>query len=154
MESIEIAKELLIGLLERMGVKPEVDACLKEGEIFLDIKGDQKGVLIGRHGETLESLQFLINRMINKRLKDHKRVSIDIDNYQKRRVERISKMAHQLGERVKKTKHAITTKPFNAHDRRIIHLTLKEDPLLKTESIGEGENKKVRIIPLEGEKID
>ncbi len=149
MESIEIAKKILIGLLERMGVQSEVEGFLKEGNLFLEIKGDRRGVLIGRHGETLGSIQFLINRMINKKLKDHKRVVIDIDNYQKRRSERISKMAHRLGEKVKKTRHAITIGPFNAQDRRIIHLTFKGDPLLKTESIGEGEHKKVKISPLE-----
>ncbi len=143
---------LIIGLLERMGIKTEVEGFLKDGDIFLEIKGERIGVLIGRHGETLESLQFLINRMINKKLKDHKRVVIDIDNYQKRRSERITKMAHRIGEKVKKTGHTVTIGPFNAHDRRIIHLACKEDPLLKTESIGEGEHKKVKIIPIRNEE--
>lgn len=153
MESIEIAKEILIGLLKRMGIKSEVEGFLKDGDLFLEIKGDRREILIGRHGETLESIQFLITRMINKRVKGYKRVFIDIDNYQKRRSERISKMAHRLGEKVKRTRNTITIGPFNAQDRRIIHLTFKDDHLLKTESIGEGEYKKVKIIPLEDKKI-
>ena len=84
MEEIEIAKELTIGLLERMGVKTEVEGFLKEGNLCLEIKGDHEGILIGKHGRTLESLQILINRMVNKRLKNAMRVVLDIDDYRKR----------------------------------------------------------------------
>jgi len=148
LEEIEIAKELTIGLLERMGVRTEVEGFLKEGNLCLEIKGDQEGVLIGKHGRTLESLQMLINRMVNKRLKNAVRVVLDIDDYRKRRVESMANIAHRLGEKTKRTGHSLTVGPFNSHDRRIIHLTLKEDPYLKTESLGEGELKKVKIIPI------
>ena len=148
MEEIEIAKELTIGLLERMGVKKEVEGFLKEGNLCLEIKGDQEGVLIGKHGRTLESLQMLINRMVNKRLKNAVRVVLDIDDYRKRRAESMGNIACRLGEKAKRMGHSLTVGPFNSHDRRIIHLTLKEDPYLKTESLGEGELKKVKIIPI------
>ena len=148
MEEIEIAKELTIALLERMGVKTEVEGFLKEGNICLEIKGDQEGVLIGKHGRTLESLQMLINRMVNKRLRNAVRVVLDIDDYRKRRAESMANIACRLGEKAKRMGHSLTVGPFNSHDRRIIHLTLKEDPYLKTESLGEGELKKVKIIPI------
>ena len=151
MEEIEIAKELMLGLLERMGVKTEVEGFLKEGTIYLEIKGDQEGILIGKHGRTLESLQMLINRMVNKRLKNAVRVVLDIDGYRKRRADSIAQMAQRLGEKTKRAGHSLTVGPFNAHDRRIIHLTLKEDPSLKTESLGEGELKKIKIIPMKQE---
>ena len=151
MEEIEIAKHLTIELLERMGVKTEVEVVLKEGVLYLEIKGDQEGILIGKHGRTLESLQLLINRMVNKRLKNAMRVILDIDAYRKRRADSMAQMAQRLGEKVKKTGHSLTVGPFNAHDRRIIHIALKEDPSLKTESLGEGELKKVKIIPTEKE---
>jgi spoIIIJ-associated protein len=151
LEEIEIAKQLTIGLLERMGVKTEVEGFLKEGNLYLEIKGDQEGILIGKHGRTLESLQMLINRMVNKQLKSSMRVLIDIDDYRKRRVDRMAKMAQRLGEKAKRTGHSLTVGPLNAHDRRIIHITLKEDPSLKTESLGEGELKKVKIIPMKKE---
>ncbi len=151
MEEIEIAKQLTIGLLERMGVKTEVEGFLKEGNLYLEIKGDQEGILIGKHGRTLESLQMLINRMVNKQLKSSMRVLIDIDDYRKRRVDRMAKMAQRLGEKAKRTGHSLTVGLLNAHDRRIIHITLKEDPSLKTESLGEGELKKVKIIPTKKE---
>lgn len=151
MEEIEIAKQFTIGLLERMGVKTKVEGFLKEGALCLEIKGDQEGILIGKHGRTLESLQLLINRMVNKRLKNAIRVILDIDDYRKRRADSMAEMAHRLGEKVKGTGHSLTVGPFNAHDRRIIHVTLKEDPSLKTESLGEGELKKVKIIPMKKE---
>lgn len=151
MEEIEIAKQLTIELLERMGVKTEVEVFLKEGVLYLEIKGDQEGILIGKHGRTLESLQLLINRMVNKRLKNAMRVILDIDDYQKRRTDSMAQMAQRLGEKAKKTGNSLTVGPFNAHDRRIIHVTLKEDPSLKTESLGEGELKKVKIIPTKKE---
>jgi spoIIIJ-associated protein len=151
LEEIEIAKQLTIGLLERMGVKTEVEGFLKEGNFYLEIKGDQEGILIGKHGRTLESLQMLINRMVNKQLKNSVRVVLDIDDYRKRRSDNIAQMAHRLGEKAKGTGHSLTVGPFNAYDRRIIHLTLKEDPSLKTESLGEGELKKIKIIPMKQE---
>jgi spoIIIJ-associated protein len=131
-----------------MGVKTEVEGFLKEGNLCLEIKGDQEGVLIGKHGRTLESLQMLINRMVNKRLRNAVRVVLDIDDYRKRRVGSMTDIAHRIGEKAKQVGHSLTIGPFNSHDRRIIHLTLKEDPYLKTESLGEGELKKVKIIPI------
>ena len=148
MEEIEIAKELTKGLLERMGVRTEVEGFLKEGNLYLEIKGDQEGILIGKHGRTLESLQMLINRMVNKRLKNAMRVILDVDDYRKRRADSMAQMALRLGEEAKRTGHSQVAGLLNAYDRRIIHLTLKEDPFLKTESIGEGELKKVKIIPM------
>ena len=147
MEEIEIAKALTKELLERMGVRGEVEGFLKEGNLYLEIKGDQGGILIGKHGRTLESLQMLVNRMVNKRLKNSIRVILDVDDYRKRRADSMAQMALRLGEEAKRTGHSQVAGLLNAYDRRIIHLTLKEDPLLKTESIGEGELKRVKIIP-------
>ena len=152
MEEIEIAKQLTIGLLERMGVKTVIECFFEGGIVYLEIKGDQEGTLIGKHGRTLESLQMLVNRMVNKRLKNATRVVLDIDDYRKRRSDTMAQMAHRLGEKAKKTGHFVTIGPFNAHDRRIIHLTLKGDPSLKTESLGEGELKRIKVIPIKKEE--
>jgi spoIIIJ-associated protein len=154
-EEIEIAKQLMAGLLERIGVGTGVEGFLREGNLYLEIKGDREGILIGRYGRTLDSLQILINRMINKQLKRPVKVILDIDDYRKRRVETLTRMAVRLGEKAKRGGHVLTIGPFNAHDRRIIHIALKEDPSLETESLGEGEIKKITIIPKreEGERI-
>ena len=148
MEEIEVAKELTKGLLERMGVRAEVEGFLKEGNLCLEVRGDQEGILIGKHGRTLEALQMLVNRMVNKRLKNAMRVVLDVDDYRKRRAESMAQMALRLGDEAKKTGRSQVAALLNAYDRRIIHLTLKEDPFLETESIGEGELKRVKIIPV------
>ena len=147
-EEVEVAKELTIGLLDRMGVKVEVEGFLKEEALYLEIKGDQEGILIGRHGRTLESLQILINRMVNKRLAKPLRLVLDIDDYRKRRADTLTKMAVRMGEKAKSKGHPLSIGPFDARDRRLIHIALKEDPSLRTESLGEGDLKKITIIPV------
>jgi spoIIIJ-associated protein len=151
-EEVATAKELTTGLLERMGVKAGVEGFLKEGDLHLEIRGDQEGILIGKHGRTLESLQILINRMVNKRMLRPVRVLLDIDDYRKRRVETLTKMALRLGEKAKRSGHPLTVGPFNPNDRRLIHIALKEDPSIRTESLGEGQLKKVMIIPTRGKE--
>lgn len=145
-ETVDIARHLLTGLLERMGIDAEVNGSLKEGELFLSVSSNREGILIGRHGRTLDSLQFLINRMINKQAGEVVRVNLDINDYKAKRVESLTKMANRLGEKVKWSRKPFTVGPLNSHDRRIIHMSLREDPLLETESIGEGEMKRVKIV--------
>jgi spoIIIJ-associated protein len=146
-EEVEITKKLMAGLLERIGVKAEVDVAFEEGDLHLEIKGDQEGILIGRHGRTLDSFQFLMNRMVNKRLETPVRIVLDINDYRKRKTESLKKMAIRVGEKVKGKGHPLTIGPFDAHDRRLIHIALKEDPAIRTESLGEGKLKKMTIIP-------
>jgi spoIIIJ-associated protein len=146
-EEIELAKKLMAGLLERIGVRAEVEGVLKEGDLHLEIKGDQEGILIGKHGRTLDSFQFLINRMVYKRLGAPVRIVLDINDYRKRKTENLEKMATRAGEKVKSKGHPLTIGPFDAHDRRLIHIALKEDPAIRTESLGEGKLKKITIIP-------
>ncbi len=145
-EKVDIAKQLLIGLLERMEINAEVNGSLKEGDLILDIISNKEGILIGKHGRTLDSLQFLINRMINKQLRESVKVYLDINHYKVKRSESLTKMAIRFGEKVKWSGKPFTVGPLNSHDRRIIHMALKEDTLLETESLGEGEIKRVRII--------
>ena len=151
-EEVEVAKELIVGLLEKMKVNPVLEGFSREGDVYLEIKGDEKGILIGKHGRTLDAVQFLINRMVNKRVKEPVRVILDVNDYRKRRVDHLKKMALQLGERAKVRGQSLTIGPFSAHDRRIIHITLKEDPSLRTESLGEGEMKRIKIIPTQQER--
>ncbi len=146
-EEIEIAKELMAGLLERIGVRAEVEGFLKDGDLCLEIKGDQEGVLIGRHGRTLDSLQIVINRMVNKRLESPVRILLDINDYRKRRAENLKRVAVRVAEKVRKKGYPLTIGPLSAHDRRLIHIALKEDPSIRTESLGEGKLKKITVIP-------
>ena len=146
---VAIAREFVQGILERMNIEAHVEGDIREGNLFVEIKGDREGILIGKHGRTLEALQLLVNRMVSRRMKDPMRVVVNIDDYRERRADSLTKMATRVGERVKTTGKALTIGPFNAHDRRIIHLALSENPLLETESMGEGTVKKITIRPCE-----
>lgn len=146
-EAIEIGKRFLTDLLKAIGVSPSINGVLKEGNLYFELRGDKKGILIGKYGRTLDALQMLLNRMIQKEVKRPIRVILDVDEYRKRRTETLTKMAFRLGEKAKRSGKPLTIGPFSAHDRRVIHMALKEDPSLRTESIGEGDTKKITIIP-------
>jgi len=135
------------GLLQKLGIETEVEGSVKEGDIYLEVKRDDGGILIGKHGRTLEALQIIISRMVNKQIKKPVRIILDVGDYKKRRADSLENMAGRLGDIVKKTGKEVMIGPFSAHDRRIIHIALREDLSLKTESLGEGEWKKIKIIP-------
>lgn len=130
-----------------MGVHAEVDGFVKDGDLCLEIKGEQEGMLIGKNGRTLEALQILVSRMINKRVRESVRVILDVNHYRERRADSLIKLATRLGEKVKMTGKAVTLGPYNANDRRTIHIAFQDDPSLETQSIGEGELKEISIIP-------
>lgn len=134
-------------MIEKIGVQAKVEGYIKEGAIYLEVNTDREGILIGKEGKVLDCLQFLINRIVNKRLMEGTKIYLDINQYKAKKVERLSNMALQLGKKVKKTGKSILIGPYNPHDRRVIHLALKNDPSLKTESLGEGELKRIKIIP-------
>ncbi len=118
---------MLFGLIKRMGVEPEIRGSLKERSICLEVKGGREGILIGKSGRTVEALEIFINLMVNGRVKDPIRVVVDIDHYRERSADSIEKLADRLGEKAKKEGKTITIAPFNAQDRRIIHLALRDD---------------------------
>lgn len=146
-ESIDATKKMIKDLLGFMGVEADVEASHGEEGLFLNIKGGRESLLIGKHGRTLDSLQFLFNRMVNKKIDEKMRVYIDVNGYKARRIDSLTKMALRLGERVKKSGKSIDIGPYNPHDRRIVHLALKDDPALETLSLGDGEMKRIRILP-------
>lgn len=104
-------------------------------------------MLIGRRGQNLDAIQYIVNKAACRSANGRKTIIIDTEAYRKRREESLVAMAHKLGEKVRKTKKAITVSHMNAHDRRIIHMTLQNDDSLTTKSRGEGEYRKIVIIP-------
>jgi len=113
--------------------------------IRLEVSGDKTGLLIGKRGQTLDALQFLINKMVNRTAENAIRIEVDMEQYRKRREQSLQSMAVRLGEKVKKKRKPITVEAMNAHDRRVIHLALKSDPSLETRSVGKGEMRKLVI---------
>ncbi|MBW2028356.1 MAG: protein jag [Deltaproteobacteria bacterium] len=142
-----VARETLERILTLIPLEAKVHAVQEDGSISLNIEGDTSGLLIGRRGKTLDALQFIVNKIVNKALDKKVQVVVDSENYRKRRREALNQMALKMGERAKRTKKPVTTDLLNPHDRRIVHLTLKDDDKLETRSRGEGLLKKVVIIP-------
>ncbi len=117
------------------------------GGPVIDLAGEDSGLLIGRRGQTLQSLQFLVTLIVRKKLDEDVRVVLDVENYRQRREASLRDMAAKVASRVAQTNRSITLEPMSPADRRIIHTSLAEHPEVKTESAGEGENRKVTIMP-------
>jgi spoIIIJ-associated protein len=141
------AKEFLEGILRHMNLDFAVNMEETEDQIILDIKGDGSGLLIGRGGKTLDAMQHIIGKASDKAARGGKRIIIDTENYRKKRDKSLVALAERLGEKVKKTGKPVAVNPMNAHDRRIIHMTLRDDKSLVTKSRGDGIFKKIIIVP-------
>jgi spoIIIJ-associated protein len=143
----ERAKAVLEGILAHMGIAAPVSVEETEESILLNIKGDGGGLIIGRRGQNLDAIQYIVNKAANRSIDGRKMIIIDTEAYRKRREESLVTLAEKLGEKVRKTKKAVTVSHMNAHDRRIIHMALQNDESLTTRSRGEGEYRKIVIIP-------
>lgn len=124
---------------------------------ILDIYGDNEeashelGLLIGRRGETLASLQYLLNVLVSTKYGNDHVFALDIDQYKRRREQTLVAMAQRIAAEVRETGDVITLEPMSAAERRIIHVTLAEEPGVRTESVGQGQNRQVEVMPDDGE---
>ena len=143
----EKSKRLLEGLLTRMELTSPVTVEETEEAIILNIQGDGSGLLIGKRGQNLDAIQYIVNKTVHHTANGHKMIVIDTEEYRKRREESLVALAVRLGEKVKKTKKPVTVGHMNAHDRRVIHMAMQNDETLTTKSRGEGEYRKILILP-------
>jgi len=143
--SADIAVEFLKDVFDKMNLKAEIETQEDEESLLLKITGRDSGIIIGRRGETLDSLQYLTSLVVNKGKEDYKRVTIDIENYRQKREETLIKLANRLAERVAKYKRNITLEPMNPYERRIIHSSLQNNRYVETYSVGDEPNRKVVI---------
>jgi spoIIIJ-associated protein len=139
--------DTLLGLL---GVPGKVEVLSNELPLALDIKGDDLGILIGRRGQTLASLEYITKLVVVGRLRAWIPLTVDVGGYKKRRRDSVQRLALYLAEQVKSRRRAITMEPMPAAERRIVHLTLADDPDVTTHSIDEGEHRKVVILLKQG----
>ena len=158
-DTVEATKGVLETLLDKMGVPATVMLCtqpLEEEEIGIttnfafDIKGDDLGILIGRRGETLACLQYMVKLIMANQGNDWLPIFIDVDGYKERRYRALRSLALRMAEQVKVKRTPFTMEPMSAFERRIIHLTLADDTDVTTESTGMGEARKVVILPESG----
>jgi spoIIIJ-associated protein len=147
-----IARQTLLELLDRMGMDAEVslDAAELEDDlpsIELSISGDYMGILIGRHGDTLAALQFLLGLLVSRKAERRVRVIVDIEGYRERRARLLSDMAMRAADRAQRYRQPIFLDPMIPSERRIVHMTLADHPYVATHSIGEGDNRRVVVSP-------
>jgi spoIIIJ-associated protein len=152
-----IAKEIVAELLAHMGIQAEVVATdnpssMDSGDedpptIFIDILGQDLGLLIGRRGEHLAHLQYIVNLIANKRLGDYTRIIVDVEAYRTRREESLIALAERVARQVARSGRPIVLEPMPPNERRVVHMTLREHPEVATESNGEGQDRRITVMP-------
>lgn len=139
--------EFLNIVFEKMRLNPELSLKEENGNILVNLTGEDLGILIGRRGETLDSLQFLLNLFVNKSSENYKKVIVDIEDYRKKRENTLCSLAEKLSHKVKRTGRKISLEPMSPQERRIIHMSLQDNLNINTYSEGEEPFRKVVIAP-------
>jgi len=147
---VMVVTEVVDELLELLGVRGTVEVLSDEIPLALDIKGDDLGILIGRRGQTLASLEYITKLIVAGRLKVWLPLEVDVAGYKQHRRDSLQRLALYVAEQVKSRRRAITMEPMPPDERRIVHITLADNPDVTTHSIGEGESRKVVIVPRQG----
>src|SRR5579883_2671026 len=148
-EMIEEAAEKLRGILSRMAIEAEVRTREEDERMVLEVVGAEAALVIGKHGATLDALQYLLNKMSPWPAEgaERKPIVIDAEGYRGRRAESLVELAHRLAEKALKTKRPVSAAPMSPADRRVIHLALAGQPGITTRSEGEGAARRLVIIP-------
>lgn len=147
-DPVEIADKFLNDVLSKMHIKAENIIKRKSNYLYVNIKGSNSsdmGILIGKRGNTLDSLQFLLNLVVNKGRENHIKVIVDTEDYRRKREETLIRLAEKMAIKVKNQKKAIKLEPMNPYERRIIHSALQESSYVKTYSEGDEPYRRVVI---------
>jgi spoIIIJ-associated protein len=149
---IERSRQTLQELLANLGVTCQVEVARSEDpeKITLAVTGDSTGLLIGRRGQTLDAIEHIVNRIVGRGDDGApSRIVIDVEGYRERRQEYLDALARRLADKAKHTRRVITLNPMSPRDRRIVHLALQSDPAIETRSQGEGQFRKILILPVD-----
>lgn len=142
----EVGKGFIKKVLSEMKIDAEVEIELKEGnQLDINIVGEDMGVLIGKRGQTLDSLQYLTSLVVNKESSVYVKVKLDTENYRERRKETLENLARNIAYKVKRSKHSVSLEPMNPYERRIIHSALQYDKFVDTHSEGEEPYRRVVV---------
>jgi len=141
----EEVENFLDTLFQKMGIPANATADEQDKLIKVEITGDATGVLIGRRGETLDSIQYLTSLVVNKSSEDYKRIFLDTENYREKREETLVNLANRIATKVAKTGKGVVLEPMNPYERRILHATLHDHPVVCTMSEGEEPFRRVII---------
>lgn len=143
----EVAVDFISKILKEMDLSAEITATVNEEEenIYIDIAGEDMGTLIGKRGQTLDSLQYLTSLVVNRACNQYYRIKLDTENYRERRKETLENLAKNIAVKVKKTHRSVSLEPMNPYERRIIHAALQNDRYVETHSEGEDPYRKVIV---------
>jgi spoIIIJ-associated protein len=143
----DIAKEVLGRLLELMEIEAGIEVTTGQVPLLLNVTDDDLGILIGRRGQAMASLEYILKLIVARKVDAWLPLSLDIGGYKKRRQEALEQLALRLAEQVESEHRAITLEPMSAYERRLIHIALADHSAVSTSSVGEGEDRKVVILP-------
>jgi len=146
-DPIKTGKVFLEKIFSSLKINPIINIKEKEEYVVFDITGEDLGILIGRRGDTLDSIQFLLNLVVNKHIDKKLKIIVDVEGYRKRREETLINLGHRLAQKVKRTGSKVVLEPMNPQERRIIHLALQDEDRINTYSEGEEPYRKVVIVP-------
>ena len=145
-QTIEAVEDFLKNTMKAMDMEVELKTEIdQDGALCVDMSGEHMGILIGKRGQTLDSLQYLANRVANKHQEGYVRVKLDTENYRARREETLRHLAKNIAHKVKRNRRPVALEPMNPYERRIIHSALQSDPYVMTQSEGEEKFRKVVI---------
>ncbi len=133
----KIAVTFLKEMFQAMKMNVSIETSLKEKQLAIELSGDEMGILIGKRGQTLDSIQYLVSLVVNKGNSPYISILLDTENYRQRRKETLESLAYNLAKKVKQTKRNVVLEPMNPYERRIIHSTLQNDRYVTTYSEGE-----------------
>ena len=146
-ETIDLCRNVLQRIVDTITTDAKVKVIRESDHILFDVKGGKAGVLIGKRGQTLEALQYLIEKIANKKNDERIRIQVDVEGYVKTRRTNLERLASRLADKAVRTGKPMTIGQMNAHDRRIVHLSLKDTQEVRTQSLGNGAYRKLMIIP-------
>jgi len=144
---VDFGRDVLQHIIDCITTDTTISIERDEDRILLRVKGDNPALLIGKHGQTLEAIQYLVEKIINKNSEQRIRIQIDVNGYLENRETSLQKLVGRLAKKAKQTRKPVTIGQMNAYDRRIVHLALKDDSEIRTKSIGNGYIKKLMIFP-------
>ena len=133
----DTGKEFLLGMFGKMGLSVQIEKLTTKDKITFQVHGEDLGILIGKHGQTLDAIQYLTNLVANKEVRRRCQIVVDVENYRSRREETLVQLAHRLGAKVRRTRQKIALEPMNAFERKIIHVALQNEKHIKTDSEGQ-----------------
>ena len=144
--TVKTCEEFLTNVLKAMDMEVEIKTSIdEEGALCIEMNGDNMGILIGKRGQTLDSLQYLTNRVANKTQDGYVRVKLDTEDYRRRRKETLENLAKNIAHKVKRTRRSVSLEPMNPYERRIIHSALQGDRSVTTHSEGEEPYRRVVV---------